>query len=445
MTTQEQQQENEDPTGGMCSACGERPPLDGDDKCGPCSAQAQDAAEARAGEEDARTQQEARQREANEQRQKQTTAPKNGNAQPAKGKPAPAPASKPAPAATGAAPAAGTPRITRGPQGQPLIVFMYGVEGIGKTTWALDADAPIMIPTEDGSLEFDCERLDRPATYAELKAHLRWLTNGNHKYKTAVLDTADAAEALVFGQVIAEYNASPHKSGDAANIEEVGGGYGKGYNVAIDKWRELFAGFQKLRARGMTVIILGHAHVKSFKNPEGPDFDRHQPKMNEKAAAFLREQSDVVLFANYRVAVRKAKGSRTFKGEGGRERVLFTTRTAAYDAKNRCGLPGALPMPIEGPYGPFKRAVELWRSPKLMLKEIRELLPQLEGVMVPVPGVGDKPIAELVEQQLAGDPKAPKLAAIRNRLQARLEAYEEEQAANEQAAAARAANDGGAL
>ena len=54
----------------------------------------------------------------------------------------------------------------------------------------------------------------------------------------------------------------------------------------------------------------------------------------------------MVLFANYVTKVAE-KDNGKMRGVGGKERVLFATHTAAYDAKNRHGLPDKLPFTIE--------------------------------------------------------------------------------------------------
>ena len=48
-----------------------------------------------------------------------------------------------------------------------------------------------------------------------------------------------------------------------------------------------------LRDRGMSIVILGHTKIASFKNPEGEDYDRFQPDLHKKTAAAFAE-----IFAN---------------------------------------------------------------------------------------------------------------------------------------------------
>jgi hypothetical protein len=53
------------------------------------------------------------------------------------------------------------------------------------------------------------------------------------------------------------------------------------------------------------VILLAHAQVKRFQSPDQDSYDRFQPALHDSAAAMWQEWSDEVLFASYRVFVRK--------------------------------------------------------------------------------------------------------------------------------------------
>ena len=49
-------------------------------------------------------------------------------------------------------------RIHRGKEPLPPRLVLYGTEGIGKSTFASQAPAPIFIQTEDGLAEIDCDK-----------------------------------------------------------------------------------------------------------------------------------------------------------------------------------------------------------------------------------------------------------------------------------------------
>ena len=68
--------------------------------------------------------------------------------------------------------------------------------------------------------------------------------------------------------------------------------------------------------------------------------------MHHKTWGLTHKWADMVLFANFFVDTVK-DGSRV-KGIGGQERYLYTERHAAYDAKNRHGLPSEISMGRSG-------------------------------------------------------------------------------------------------
>ena len=94
----------------------------------------------------------------------------------------------------------------------------------------------------------------------------------------------------------------------------------------------------------MAVIALCHTRVKTFKNPEGPDYDRYSPDMNDKTWGLAHKWADVILFGNFLTFAEKDKSTQRVKGHGGAERIFYTTRTSAWDAKNRNNLPSEIPM-----------------------------------------------------------------------------------------------------
>jgi hypothetical protein len=95
----------------------------------------------------------------------------------------------------------------------------------------------------------------------------------------------------------------------------------------------------------MGIIALCHTKVKTFKNPEGADYDRYQPDMHEKTWGLTHKWADIVLFANFHTVIEDEKKR---KAAGGQVRIIQTERTAAYDAKNRAGLPQMIQMGQDG-------------------------------------------------------------------------------------------------
>lgn len=288
-------------------------------------------------------------------------------------------------------------KVVKGRVEAPRRILLYGTEGIGKSTFASDAPAPIFLGAEDGTAQLDIQRFPKPESWDDVLEAVRVLTEEKHEYQTLALDTLDWAEPLLWASMCARDK--------VADVESYG--YGKGYQKALDEWRVFLAALERLRAaRQMHVILLAHAWIKPFKNPEGEDFDRYEMKLNGKAAGLLKEWCDAVLFANYETfAVKKDEKARKAKGVSTGARVINTQRTAAYDAKNRYSLPETLPLS----WADFDAAVKAGAvaSPADLRAEIDRKVKELDD-----PELAKK-VAELVAK--AGD-SSHSLALINNRL-----------------------------
>ena len=282
----------------------------------------------------------------------------------------------------------------------PIRVTLYGPEGIGKSTFAAGAPKPIFLGSEDGTGQLDVERFPMPQSFGDVFDAIRNLTNEQHGYQTLVIDTLDWMEPIIWDYIC--------KRDEQTNIESYG--YGKGYSAALDEWRKVIKALEQLRAaKPMHVVLLAHAWIKTFKNPAGDDFDRYEMKINVKAGGLLKEWSDAVLFANYETFAKKDDPkAKKAKGISTGARLVYTERRAAYDAKNRYGLPEELPLS----WADFETAVATGKpaDPVAMRAEIEAKAKQL-------PAEVQSKVAETLNQ--AGN-NAQSLAVILNRVNARL-------------------------
>ncbi|MBN1512121.1 MAG: AAA family ATPase, partial [Phycisphaerae bacterium] len=72
-------------------------------------------------------------------------------------------------------------QVQRGPVAAPRRTLLYGVHGVGKSSWGAIADAPIFIQTEDGLADIDCQRFPLATKYADVLAALGELYTEPHK------------------------------------------------------------------------------------------------------------------------------------------------------------------------------------------------------------------------------------------------------------------------
>ncbi len=241
--------------------------------------------------------------------------------------------------------------ITKGKQDKALKMVLYGVESVGKSTFAANAPDAIIIDIEHGSANLDTDRVEDIHTYDDLMEALRYFYKEDHPYKTIVIDSVEAVEQLCYAKVI--------KDSEVDSIEKVGGGYGKGYTAASEKFFHILHGLDALWKKGFHIIAIGHAEIKTYINPEGNDYDRFKLRLDKRNEPTLKEWSEANLFMNFETIVRKSEdGFNKTKGKGADfgKRFIYTTRTAAYDAKNRYNLPDKISIPKESPFSAFMEA-----------------------------------------------------------------------------------------
>ena len=231
--------------------------------------------------------------------------------------------------------------LTYGVQPQPLRVVIYGPGGIGKSTFGAQAPAPVFLGPEDGSALLDVSRFPQPHDWHDVLDAVSALTEEPHDFGTLVIDSADWMEPLCWAHVCREAK--------KPDIESFG--YGKGYVAALEAWRVFLSAVERMRkAKRMHVVVIAHGEVKPFKNPDaetGGDYDRWQLKLHKGAAGLLTEWCDELAFATFRTFAQKADPSGPDKKRArgvGSERVLYTERRAAFDAKSRHGLPSEMPL-----------------------------------------------------------------------------------------------------
>jgi hypothetical protein len=247
-------------------------------------------------------------------------------------------------------------------------IVLIGVEGGGKTTAGAQCEAPIFLSAEDGLVGKGYENIPHysPETWEGVLEFLTYIHDENHGYKSLIIDTIDWLEPLLFAYICTR----DKKSG----IEDYG--YGKGYVVAVDEFRKALAILDAIHRNGILVMINAHCQIKVFNNPIGDNYDRYEPKTTKQIAGIIKEWADVVLFANYETLTAKEKGSSKAKGVGGQTRIVHTQHSAAWDAKNRYGLPAV--MPLDMPTILEAMTVGNPDSTVNIIAEINNLLPLLE-------------------------------------------------------------------
>jgi hypothetical protein len=244
--------------------------------------------------------------------------------------------------------------VKRGPTVEPLRILLHGQEGVGKTTFLAGCPGVLTLTIEDGGGDLDYARAVL-GSWADLRQAVRELIAdpraiaaqlGMDEIRAIGIDTIDAFERLLWAFICEE--------ADAKRIEDVGGGYGKGYTAALEEMAALSRDLDTLRAKQrIHVILLAHSHVKAFNDPMGAPYDRYEVRLHKGTADLWKGWADAILFACFDVTVMKSgKRGRAVeagaleKGKAleGAKRVIYTSKEAAYDAKNRHNLPDEIPL-----------------------------------------------------------------------------------------------------
>lgn len=242
-------------------------------------------------------------------------------------------------------------------------IIILGPEKIGKSTFAAGADSPVFVPMagEEGIDDLEVAKWPAPArTYKDVLEALGSLYQGEHKHRTAVLDSASTLEPILWKRTCQR---CPDKHGNILdNIEKVHGGYSKGYTEVLTEWDAILGGLDALRAtKNMMTIIIGHVRVRKFNDPSGADYDQYQFDVNDKAANKLFRWADSILFCNTKTHVKeqdagfgKTKGKGKDAAPG--QRFLYTQKRPSHPGGGR-GVLGRLPYELPLSWTAFQRAI----------------------------------------------------------------------------------------
>lgn len=252
--------------------------------------------------------------------------------------------------------------ITTKGSGLPNRYVLHAPEKWGKSSFGAQAPKPVFVqskgetgldPLISAGLIKETAHFPESQSWDEFLAYIRALRDEDHEYKTLVIDTINGAERLCHEFVCErDFENNWSDKGFAS--------YQKGPEVALSEWRVLLALLDEIRTqKRMTVFALCHTKVGKYQNPHGPDYDRFLPDMDRRTWALTAKWTDVILFGNFEdtvTAVRENKktGEQKGKGVGGNVRLVYTEKSAAYDAGNRIGLPPEIEM--------GSSAAEGWRN-----------------------------------------------------------------------------------
>lgn len=228
-------------------------------------------------------------------------------------------------------------KATKGKVKRNEFIVLFSPEGCGKTSFIAEAPNPLIIDIEKGSLSLNVTRITDIDSFEDVMRILLELKTEKHDFKTLGVDTLDHLEFLVIASVLKDTGASSIT--DQTKLP-----YGKGYELCLEKWKQFIEACEALRDK-MHVILASHTQIKTVTDPtKVANYDRFELKLNKKAAAYIKEKVDAVLFANYEVHVKTDRPGQKGKAFGEGKRVLFTHGMPGHEGKSRVNLPYELPL-----------------------------------------------------------------------------------------------------
>ncbi len=263
--------------------------------------------------------------------------------------------------------------ITSGRLSRPVKAVLYGVEGIGKTTFAAQFPKPLFVDLDTGSARMDVDRVSNMASWQELMDTLLEISQmDDSPYSTVVIDTVDMAAELCKKYVC--------QRAKKDTIEDFG--FGRGYPILAQEFSKLISWATVLIDKGYNVVFIGHAMQRVVTKPDDTgSYDHWEMKLpgkgNNSLGALLKEWADLLLFADYRITiVQKDDNGRGKAAKNSGERRMRANHSPFADAKNRFGLGDDLPFEYAEIASIVpERSIRVNRParPKTALEEAREV------------------------------------------------------------------------
>ena len=228
---------------------------------------------------------------------------------------------------------------------KPPIITIMAVPGWGKTTTAAFAPKPAILMAEDeqgyltllGAGRVPPILATTAKTWSETLAFLdSVIEDDNPPFKTLILDAVGGFERHCHKHVC-----NRDYGGDWG--EDGFGSFQRGYETSVNDWKLMLSRLERIRSKGIMIILLAHTKITQVKNPIGLDFSNWSGDAHKKSWAQIHRISDCVLLGRFNSVARKLAGGQV-RSTGGEDRVVHTDGCDAFDAKNRFGMPQKLEL-----------------------------------------------------------------------------------------------------
>ena len=225
-----------------------------------------------------------------------------------------------------------------------LTVLTYGPTKIGKSTWCSHAENALFLSTEPGLNSLEVFQIPI-RSWDELLTACGEIAEGNHPFKTVILDTVDNAYKMCAEHVCRKFKVE-HES-DL--------GFGKGYALTNNEFQRVL---NKLAFMPCGLYLISHSQEIEIETRTGK-YTKTVPTLPEKARKIVLGLVDMVLYCDIE----------TTAGPDGKmvtRRVMRTKPSLNYEAGDRTG---RLPDVIDLDYTKFIEAFNATADTKKTPKE----------------------------------------------------------------------------
>lgn len=218
------------------------------------------------------------------------------------------------------------------PNDGPFIGTLASDPGMGKSSLASLFPNPIFLCAEDGLQRVDesiRQKGIRITSVDDCKKMLTAILNDEHDYKTLVIDSVTALEALFIKYVI---DNDPKKP---PSINQAAGGYGNGPK-AVGFMHENIKNICKRIAdeRDMNIVFIAHADTENLDLPDKDAYMRYTFRLGKHSLRPYVDEVNLVGFIRMEMFLRGDDEDRVKKARSSGDRLLDCVPNAWSIAKN---------------------------------------------------------------------------------------------------------------
>lgn len=168
-----------------------------------------------------------------------------------------------------------------------LPVLLYGAPKIGKSTFCSQADEALFLATEPGLNSLS--RYEYPITnWHEMLLACKEIADGNHQFKTVIIDTIDNAYDFCTQYILDQYSTDQVKKRHASEL----GAWGFGHALINTEFKRVLT---KLASLPYGLFLISHATDKEIETPT-EKYSRKIPTLSRTASSIVEKFVSIILY-----------------------------------------------------------------------------------------------------------------------------------------------------